>query len=59
MEQNTDLVVTLNVPYIPSQNPDSEGNAEGKRQEVVQKMNEVCENILANLEIKDWNLFGA
>ncbi|KAK4697108.1 hypothetical protein P7C71_g908, partial [Lecanoromycetidae sp. Uapishka_2] len=59
LEQNTDFVVTLNVPCVPSEIADSEGTAESRRQKVVQKMSEICKNILRSLEIKDWSLFGA
>jgi hypothetical protein len=59
VEQNTDFVITLNVPYVPRENGTVYGTADSRRLEVAQKMNEICKNITASLDIKDWALFGA
>lgn len=46
MDQSTDIVITLNVPQIPSQQVSDE-----------KAMEEVWKEVVRSFEIKDWGLF--
>ena len=52
-------MITLNVPHISGENDITDGTADSRHREVLDKMGEMCKYIMASLEIKDWGLFGA
>ena len=67
VEQSTDIVITLNVPQIPSET-EAEGPAAGdgdavrkqlnERTERAVLMKEAWEMVVGSVEIRDWSLFG-
>ena len=66
MEQGTDIIVTLNIPYIPGETEDEDNNTSDKEGVVAQQkiergkqMTEAWEGIVKSLEVRDWSLFGA
>lgn len=54
VEQDTDIVITLNVPSIP--------DSEGQQQQAAdneEMMESMCREVLTSFEIKNWELFDA
>lgn len=55
----TDLVVSVNVPYVPGQYDEGHVNVEeGKLGPLMERAVEMRDKVAESLEIKDWGLFG-
>lgn len=61
MEQSTDIVITLNIPYVASEtdgqspNGTEAGTRQGEREE---EAGNEYHQVLTSFAIKDWGLFG-
>lgn len=58
-EQETDVIVAVNVPHVPGIYEEGSVDPEkGKNGRLLEQAMEVRGKVLESLEIKDWNLFG-
>ncbi|KAK3173614.1 hypothetical protein OEA41_006946 [Lepraria neglecta] len=67
VEQSTDIVITLNVPHIPSETEAEDpaaGDGDAVRKQLNERteravlMKETWEMVVGSVEIRDWSLFG-
>ncbi|KAI9827634.1 MAG: hypothetical protein M1819_006923 [Sarea resinae] len=59
-EKKTDILITINIPYIPSEAAREQIDFEaGNFGSHVEAMKEVRERVLKSFEIRDWGLFDA
>lgn len=58
-KQQTDIVVTINVPHVPGEYRKEDVDLEnGRRGPLMEDAMNVRQKILETFEVKDWGLFG-
>ncbi|KAF1808466.1 Mog1p/PsbP-like protein [Eremomyces bilateralis CBS 781.70] len=56
-EKGTDIVITVNVPHVPSFHPENIDIGNEQFDEFVKDGLDVMEQVMATFDVKDWNLF--
>ena len=58
-QQNTDILITINVPHVKGEYDPREINLEdGRTGAMINDAQKIRDQIIATFQIKDWGLFG-